>query len=338
MSDNGTQAGPISAAVGSMLGRGLGASTSRQSVLGAGVIICGERFTAEGLAALEGQRVDVRYSVPLGDTVLVQTDDGQSIVCERVESNLASDYRALDALRPKPETIDYTVDRMSDRVSVRGTKLYVGDVAVPHLSVSRLEHNLYSVVCDRRFEKLWTAADLEEFGYFLGQCMAVAAGYTCIGENSRPKQRNLFAPLFPAALAPQPGEPDRRLGLLRAVLSEAENNPGHVLSEDLLEGIVHELDVAGPAVAAAAPSAAPAVELDTDVTTIHADITPAELIVYGLLTMHAPAPLHIDYLKDAVHLGERAEDDLIKWAVGKLVERGLAVSDGELVLLAGGES
>jgi hypothetical protein len=65
--------------------------------------------------------------------------------------------------------------------------LLVGGYLVPHISITTIkggaEDGMYQVHLDNRFQITCTHDELNKWGWFIANAMAVAAGYTSFGPN-----------------------------------------------------------------------------------------------------------------------------------------------------------
>ncbi len=75
-------------------------------------------------------------------------------------------------------------------------RLVVGGHLVPHIELNTIRINgaddgSYNMTLDGRLAIVCTQEELDKWAWFLASAMAVAAGYCCFGEGSKPM--NLFA-------------------------------------------------------------------------------------------------------------------------------------------------
>ena len=77
--------------------------------------------------------------------------------------------------------------------------LIVEGVRLPYIQAEIVEGEqdradpLVSLICDGRLGHTMPLSEVQSIAWFLGNCMAVAAGFSCVGENSVPMhQGNLY--------------------------------------------------------------------------------------------------------------------------------------------------
>jgi hypothetical protein len=70
-------------------------------------------------------------------------------------------------------------------------KLLVEGCIVPYLTATKNNNGDWNLTLDERYGITATEEEVGKWLWFLAYAMAVAAGYTCFGENS--KQMNLFS-------------------------------------------------------------------------------------------------------------------------------------------------
>lgn len=69
-------------------------------------------------------------------------------------------------------------------------KITIDGFHVPHIEAHpKRESDSVDLVLDGRFSITATQAEVERWGWFLAQAMAIAAGYSSHGEDSRPTNR-----------------------------------------------------------------------------------------------------------------------------------------------------
>ena len=98
-----------------------------------------------------------------------------------------------------PGVTSVTTNRRAPTPYIGRGGLIVEGVRLPYIQAEIVEGEqdradpLVSLICDGRLGHTMPLSEVQSIAWFLGNCMAVAAGFSCVGENSVPMhQGNLY--------------------------------------------------------------------------------------------------------------------------------------------------